>query len=192
MRIVAGRFRGRQVELSPHSDARPTSERAREALFSILGARVDGAQVLDLFAGSGALGFEALSRGARNVLFVESDRASADRILDSAKRLACGRDEVEVWPFPVARALDRLQRERRSFGIIVADPPWNAPTGLGEALRAERLLAPGGTFALELGFDGRGDPAAALPGEGWSIRRWGRVGFALRTAAEAPAEPSKD
>ena len=87
LRIVSGRLRGRRLRVSPDPALRPTSNRVREALFNILGQDLSGFDVLDLFAGSGALGFEALSRGARRVVFVESNPETASALRRSAEDL---------------------------------------------------------------------------------------------------------
>ena len=108
MRVVAGLYRGRRLQAPPGRSTRPTSDRVREALFSILGPAVEGARVLDLFAGSGALGIEALSRGAAEAVFVESDPRAAAAIRGNLKTLdASGRVHARD-----ALALVRVRRIR--------------------------------------------------------------------------------
>ncbi len=148
MRIIAGRFRGRRLQAPAWDGLRPTSDKLRETLFNVLGARVPGARVLDGYAGTGAVGLEALSRGAAHATFVERDRRAADLIAANAE--ACGLDRprdytVERGAFvTVARRLDR-----GSFDLVVLDPPYEA-TGLEEALDAARpLLSDGGLLVLE-------------------------------------------
>jgi 16S rRNA (guanine966-N2)-methyltransferase len=145
IRIVAGEFRGRRLAVGP--GVRPTTERAREALFSILGEDVRGAKVLDAAAGSGALGFEALSRGAREVSFVEANRRTAT-ILE-ANAAALGRtDDVRVFARTVAGFL-RLDRPE-GFDVVFFDPPWADPV-IGELDGLWKTLVPGGTFVVERG-----------------------------------------
>ena len=124
MRIIAGKWRGRILETPPGLVTRPTSDRARETLFSMLSSRLgsfDDLRVADLFAGSGALGFEALSRGVASVTFVESNRKAAEVIRRNAERLGT---EVRVISGS-ALALPRSQ----SFDLILADPPYAAGSG---------------------------------------------------------------
>ncbi|MDQ1289591.1 MAG: rRNA (guanine966-N2)-methyltransferase [Actinomycetota bacterium] len=121
-RIIAGAARGRRLQTPPGDGTRPTSDRVREAVFSALDARgaVDGARVLDLFAGSGALGLEAASRGAVDVVLVDSSR----RAVDTARRnvLAVGESGVSVVHSPVLRYLGRSPGEPRD--LVFLDPPY--------------------------------------------------------------------
>ncbi|MBP7677287.1 MAG: 16S rRNA (guanine(966)-N(2))-methyltransferase RsmD [Thermoanaerobaculia bacterium] len=143
IRIVAGEYRGRRLGVGP--GVRPTTERAREALFSILGDRVRGARVLDAAAGSGALGFEALSRGAASAVFVEADRRVA-RTLEANVALVGAGDRAVVVARPVAAFL-RIDRPS-GFDLVFFDPPWAEPVAseLGGLWSA---VSPGGTFVLE-------------------------------------------
>jgi 16S rRNA (guanine966-N2)-methyltransferase len=102
---------------------RPTPARVKEALFSILGGRLAGARVLDLYAGSGALGFEALSRGAAHVTFVEADARTAKLIAETARRLGIG-ERTALVVAPAERATARLPG---TFDLVLADPPYAAP-----------------------------------------------------------------
>lgn len=141
-RIVAGAAKGRRLTV-PSRGTRPTSERAREALFNSLRAHVevDGAHVLDLFAGSGAVGLEALSRGAATVTFVESDRRAADVVQRNVA--AVGLPGARLVRRPVAAYL-QTDPDRR-FGLVFADPPYDlADDRLAEVLE---LLACGGWLA---------------------------------------------
>ncbi len=104
--ITGGTLRSRRVSTPPGQAVRPTPARVKEALFSILAHRVDEARVLDLFAGSGALGFESLSRGAAHVTFVEKHRPTAHALTESAKTLGVA-ERVEVIAAPVERAVRR-------------------------------------------------------------------------------------
>lgn len=130
LRVVAGTHRGRRLQSPPGRSTRPTSDRVREALFSILGPRVEGAAVLDLFAGSGALGIEALSRGAASVTFVESDRRAAATI--EANLAALG-ERAEIAP---RDALDWLRRPPAgsAFALVLLDPPYDSAVRLAAPL----------------------------------------------------------
>jgi 16S rRNA (guanine966-N2)-methyltransferase len=145
IRIVAGALRGRRLAIGP--GVRPTTERAREALFSILGERVRGARVLDAAAGSGALGFEALSRGARSVVFVEADRRVARVIGANAEGTGLA-ERVTIRASTVATFLGTGRPG--PFDLVFFDPPW-ADAVAGELEGLWRLVVPGGLFVVERG-----------------------------------------
>ena len=123
MRVIAGRFRSRSIWAPPGSDTRPTSDRLRETIFNVLAPVIDGANFLDLYAGSGAVGIEALSRGAASVTFVESNKKAARAIRDNLASLAitAGADIVEQ---PAARSIAQLAAAKRIYDIIFLDPPY--------------------------------------------------------------------
>jgi 16S rRNA (guanine966-N2)-methyltransferase len=131
VRVVAGEFRGRVLRAPPGLRTRPTGDRVREALFSIL-ADVTGARVLDLYAGSGALGIEALSRGAASATFVERDARAAATVERNLASLG-----LEA---PILRqdALRFLARAEGTFDLVFCDPPYDSPSRLAGSL-AERL-----------------------------------------------------
>ena len=119
VRIIGGQWRSRLVKFPPAAQLRPTPDRVRETLFNWLGQRVDGLSCLDLFAGSGALGFEALSRGASRVVMVDSDRAIAAALRESARELGAAGAEV------VQRdALEFLGAGGEKFDLAFVDPPY--------------------------------------------------------------------
>jgi 16S rRNA (guanine966-N2)-methyltransferase len=136
MRVVAGAYKGRRLHSPTGSDTRPTADRVREALFSILGD-IGGARVLDLYAGSGALGIEALSRGASEVIFVESGRRAADAI--RANLRAVGEPDAIIWVGDALAYLRRADAEA-PFDLVFADPPYSSATQVGE--RLSELLPP--------------------------------------------------
>jgi 16S rRNA (guanine966-N2)-methyltransferase len=154
MRVVAGTARGRALVAPPGSRTRPTTDRVREAIFNALGSRraVEGARAVDLYAGSGALGVEALSRGADHVTFVDRDRAAARAI---RRNLAvCGvADRATVVVAPVERWLAGPARGDR-FDLAFCDPPYafdgwvdllaSLPAGLVVAEAAGPVARPGG------------------------------------------------
>jgi 16S rRNA (guanine966-N2)-methyltransferase len=147
MRVIAGAHKGRRLVAPAGSATRPTSDRVREALFSILGDRVHDARVLDLFAGSGALGIEALSRGARQATFVDNAPAAVTVI----RRNLEGVEGAEVVRRD-ARAFLRTARENgRQYDLVFLDPPYRQAATLGRVL-AEALpsvVAPGGMVVSE-------------------------------------------
>lgn len=149
MRVIGGRFGGLTLYGPKGLETRPTSDRAREALFNILGAKVTGARFLDLYAGTGAVGIEALSRGAAAVTMVES--ASVELIRKNLARLphAAGAQLTHVIRGGVEQAARTLCQRGERYDIIFADPPWDA--GLeGETLRAAApLLEEEGVLILE-------------------------------------------
>jgi len=143
VRVLAGRWKGRRLDAG--SGARPTSSRARGALFDILGERVGGSRVLDLYAGSGAVGIEAVSRGARSAVLVETDAAPVRRAIE---RLG-GAGEVEVLDRPVREALAVLVRLGERFDLVFVDPPYAEASDAAELARCADLLAPGGLLVLQ-------------------------------------------
>ncbi len=145
MRIVAGRHKGRRLRAPAGADTRPTADRVREALFSILGS-VDGLRVLDLYAGSGALGLEALSRGARSATFVESARPALTAI--QANLEATG-DKAEIVAADVIRWLGAAAG--REFDLVFCDPPYDAAAEIAQKLTEllPRVAAPQALIVTE-------------------------------------------
>ena len=168
MRIVGGDFGGRRLKV-PRTDAvRPTQDSVREALFSMLGAAVAGADFLDLFAGSGAVGLEALSRGAKSATFVELNRRHLAVVRENAAELAAGRDARFV---AADCARDLASYSGPGFDIVFSDPPYAlaADTGFAPALAAavERgVVRPGGLFVAEMAA---AQGADSVPG--WELVR---------------------
>jgi 16S rRNA (guanine966-N2)-methyltransferase len=156
VRVIAGRWKGRKLAVP--SGARPTASRAREALFSMLQDTVPGARVLDLYAGSGAVGLEASSRGASRVVLVEERGGAIARSLD---RLRTEPAEVTLLAEAVPRALEKLRSAGERFDLIFCDPPYRSEPAAGLAGTITGLLAPGGVFVLQRD---RGDPAPELDG----------------------------
>jgi len=125
MRVIAGSARGRRLKAPAGWKVRPTSDRVKEAVFDIVGSRrsLSGAVVLDLFAGSGAVGIEALSRGASRVLFVEWSRTARRVLAENLCR--CGLDERgDIWPLPARRALAQCAAQGCKFQFAFIDPPY--------------------------------------------------------------------
>ena len=181
MRIIAGAWRGRPLLAPPGRATRPTSDRAREGLFSMLASRLgsfEGLTVADLFAGSGALGLEALSRGAAHCLFVEKDRAAADALRANLEKLGAS-DRADIRVQPVEHALPPAP----PVDLILADPPYGA--GLAQAA-LDRIgqggwLAPGGWLSIETGpGESLAVPPALRPE---AERRFGKAKLTLLSAA---------
>lgn len=176
LRVVGGAWRGRRVAIPEHPGLRPTPDRVRETLFNWLAPQVAGARCLDAYAGTGALGLEALSRGAASCVFIESDAALARAIEAAARTLGAA-----VTVLRGASPLAWRDLEGR-FDLVFLDPPFNGD-GLTQALAAlPPYLAPGHRVYLE--YAAAAPPA--LPA-GWRLlkaKRAGAVGYAL---ARAPA-----
>ena len=148
MRVVAGTYGGRRLTTPKGTATRPTSDRVREALFSILDAAVDGARVLDLYAGSGALGIEALSRGAANVTFVDS---AAPAIAAIERNLAALGATAEVRRADALRFLGGARAQGRQYDLVLLDPPYALAARLGPELTEALapVLAAGATVVSE-------------------------------------------
>lgn len=148
MRIIAGALKRREILVPPGRTVRPTTDRTREAMFNLVEHRLDleDADVLDLFAGSGSLAFEALSRGARSAVLVERDRAAMRTLRDNARRLGL-EDACMTVQSDVALWLSRFSGG--GFDLILADPPYDYADLASLPARAIRRLNPGGLFVLE-------------------------------------------
>jgi len=147
VRIVGGEARGRPLRAVPGRSTRPTSDRVRQSLFDALGQRCDGLRVLDLFAGTGALGLEALSRGARSATLVDEDKNACAVALRNAESLGYG-DRCRVVREDVFRAVPRLDGP---YDLVFSDPPYATRTTrpVLELLADAGLLAEGGRAVLE-------------------------------------------
>lgn len=169
LRIIGGEWRGRRIRFPDEGGIRPTPDRVRETLFNWLMAKIPGSRCLDLFAGSGALGLEALSRGALHATFVERDHGNASSLRETATRLAPGRATVHE-----ADALAWLAGPPEAFDVVFLDPPFTA----GLLAEAMRLLEARGWLAADA-FVYVEMPAKAgdlvLPAA-WRAHRSGRAG----------------
>lgn len=186
MRILGGTFKGRELPTLAGDGCRPAMAKVREALCNMLAARgmaFEGARVLDVFAGSGSLGFEALSRGAKYVRFVESNKALAARIADNARRLGVPPLRVAA---PVSDAMKIFARPpSEPFDLVFVDPPYGRDLFLPvlESMTASGWLAPGAFLAAEV--------EKSLLIEGWPAvlgleadRLYGQTRILLWTTAE--------
>jgi 16S rRNA (guanine966-N2)-methyltransferase len=169
VRIIGGRLRGRRIDVTDAPGLRPTPDRVRETLFNWLTPYIAGARVLDLFAGTGALGLEAASRGAASVKLVEQQRLVLTALRDVLQRVPV--PEVQLV---AADALSFLATDTAQYDLILLDPPFDAGllTPALEAIARHQRLAPGGYCYVEQPRD------AALPAlpQGWTVHRSGRAG----------------
>ena len=166
MRIIAGRYRSRPLTAPKGMTTRPTLDQTREALFNILQGRVEGAVFLDLFAGTGAVALEAVSRGAARAVLCDQSRAACACIRENIRRLDCA-ESARLLEMPAERAIPLLQRENAQFDLIYLDPPYAVDlTPVLAALRGASLLAPGGLVIAEHGADTQPQPPA-----GWRLSR---------------------
>ena len=184
MRIIGGSARGRRIK-SPPGRVRPTADRVREALFSILGADLPGTRFLDLFAGSGAVGLEALSRGADYVEFVEENPARANAIRSHLREFGWS-DRARVLSMPARKY---LEQNRASFDIIFVDPPY-AGHQLKETARSlvsMKALPDDGILVLE--HPSSSEPEVSdLPTHWVKIYRYGDSALSVYRPLEDEAE----
>ena len=167
MRVIAGQAKGRELVAPKGMRVRPTSDRVRQSLMDILAPWTVGRVWLDLFAGTGAVGIEALSRGARRVVFVENDRRALSALEANLRRTGL-MDGADVRRLSVAQALPALAAEGWSFDVIFADPPYER--GLVDEtvsrVGSMSLLAPGGLLVVQ--HSSRERPVAP---SGWRVVR---------------------
>jgi len=155
MRVIAGKFRSRQLKSLRGTALRPTSDRLRETLFNVIADRVEGSRFLDVFAGTGAVGIEALSRGAREVLFIENHRPAAALIEKNLESLGL-RAEARVVALDALHGLERLAAEAaaqpKDYDIVFLDPPYAAAEDYRRVLAflgASSLLSEGSLVIAE-------------------------------------------
>lgn len=150
MRIIAGEFRSRRIEAPQGMSTRPTLDKVREAVFSSLGGSFDGGLVLDLYAGSGANGLEALSRGFDKAVFVDNDRRAVAAIRRNISALDV-KDRTRILSCADFRALDLLKEEKLQFDLIYMDPPYAKQKNreILEKISAYELIAENGMAVIE-------------------------------------------
>lgn len=188
MRIVGGEFKGRAIKAPRGRQTRPTSDRVREALFNILGERVVGSRIADCFAGTGAVGLEALSRGAHHVDFFESAREARRILQGNVERLAVT-DRVQLVGSPLPRAL----ADRGPWDMVFMDPPWTR--GLAapvvDALNQAERLAPGACVIIEerVGHEGTVEEWAGRQMKMFDRRVYGDTALVFLTPA-VDADPT--
>jgi 16S rRNA (guanine966-N2)-methyltransferase len=170
MRIIAGSRKGARIFAPRGRETRPTGDRIREAVFNLIGP-VDGAEVLDVFAGSGALGLEALSRGAAHATFVESDRAAAEVIARNVDKLDLA--GATVVREDAARKLAADAAAGKRYDLVLIDPPYRMLSRFLPSLATHlpAIVAPGGLVVVE--SDAKEEPELPLPKR--TSRRYGSV-----------------
>jgi 16S rRNA (guanine966-N2)-methyltransferase len=177
MRIIAGSRKGARIFAPKGRETRPTGDRVREAAFNLIGP-VDGMEVLDLYAGSGAMGLEALSRGAAHATFVEADREAAQTILRNLEKL--GLDNAIVLREDAARRLATGAASGRRYDLVLIDPPYRMLSGVLPMLAANlpAVLAPDGLVVVE--SDSHEEPE--LPLAKRTSRRYGSARVTVFTS----------
>ena len=176
MRIIAGSRKGARIFAPKGLDTRPTADRVREAAFNLLGpGAAEDATVLDLFAGSGAMGLEALSRGASHVTFVESDREACRTINRNLDKLAL--DHATVLCQDALTALRADARQGTRYDLVLLDPPYKRFSSLEKAMIRDlpEIVAPGGTLLVETAAEEEPD----LPLAKRTTRRYGSARLTL-------------
>lgn len=191
MRVITGSAKGRRLKTTAARGTRPTADRVKEAIFSMLESRIalPGARVLDLFAGSGALGIEALSRGAAECVFVEAARPAVRALRENLA--ACGFDRRgQVVTLSVSAAVRRLAKEHARFDGVILDPPYQQDLVAQTLvqLAAARLVAPGGWVLVEHHLD------EAPPEAPWPYltkpHRYGKTAVTLLRVPEERSDPT--
>ena len=149
MRVIAGRYKGRRLQAPTWEGLRPTSDKLRETLFNILAPRLAAARVVDVYAGTGAVGIEALSRGAAHVIFIEHDRRSTALIADNLAM--CGVQQGYTIECGDAAAVLRRMPDTNAFDLVLLDPPYDAdPEMIAHTLsEAGRRTSASGLLVLE-------------------------------------------
>jgi 16S rRNA (guanine966-N2)-methyltransferase len=177
VRVIAGRWGGRRLKAPKgRATTRPTSDRVREAVFSMLGT-VEGEEVLDLFAGTGALGIEALSRGAKRAVFVERDGGALEVLAANLEALGLGTGEAEVRRGDALDALHSARTRAETYDLVLIDPPYRRASDLGRELSVAltSLLAPQARVVVE---SDRRSPLE-LPWEIVKERRYGDTSITI-------------
>ncbi|MCL6590230.1 MAG: 16S rRNA (guanine(966)-N(2))-methyltransferase RsmD [Firmicutes bacterium] len=189
MRIIAGKYRGLLLKGPKHKGLRPTADRVREALFNIIGARIIEADFLDLFAGTGAIGIEALSRGARWVVFTDQSLNSIKLLQENLKIVAADTQWI-ILHSPAESSLMRLAKDSLKFDLIFLDPPFEAVAQLLPqiitAIRDYRLLKENGWLIVE---HPRKTEISALGFTRRLIRSYGDIGLSIfELSSNAPSD----
>ncbi|USS92872.1 16S rRNA (guanine(966)-N(2))-methyltransferase RsmD [Fructilactobacillus ixorae] len=151
MRIISGTYGGRKLQPVPGTKTRPTTDKVRESLFNMIGPYFTGGSFLDLFAGSGAVALEALSRGMQRAVLVDRQFAAVKTIKKNATMVTEPDQEVVVWKLPAERALTRLTEQHEQFEVIFLDPPYAAQQMVKQLAEIQKLqlLKPQGLVICE-------------------------------------------
>lgn len=181
MRVVAGEFRGRRLDSIEGLDVRPTSDKVKESLFNILGSSVIDSIFLDLFGGTGGIGIEALSRGAKHVVFIDSGIKSIKVLKGNLDKLNI-KDNAEVFHTDYSTAISKLYKYKRKFDIIFVDPPYRV--GIAESALEEidknLILTESGIIVVE--HDSRDEmPQRVGKLYKYRIKQYGSTGLSFYT-----------
>ncbi|MBU1926638.1 MAG: 16S rRNA (guanine(966)-N(2))-methyltransferase RsmD [Gammaproteobacteria bacterium] len=170
LRIVAGQWRGRKIQFIDAEGLRPTPNRVKETLFNWVAPMIQEATILDIFAGSGSLGFESLSRGAKKVIFVEINPKAIKQLKSNCELLRC-QDRIELLHM---RAEDYLEKTQETFDLIFLDPPYHHHLiePCAEIISRRKLLNPGGYLYIESEY---AIETEKLPGQ-WEIKKQKKAG----------------
>lgn len=191
MRVIAGRWRGRRLFPPRDRSIRPMTDRVRQAVFDILTTRLefDGIEVLDLFSGSGSLGLEALSRGARHITFIENSRDAIDILRKNIQSLGCEAEST----IHQADVFWYLNHATHPFDLVLLDPPYRLSSldELPQAVSASGVVRPGTFVVMEYGRDSA--VPAPIPEEGAIRRSFGQTGVLMfRIPASTTVSPGRD
>ena len=150
MRVISGSAKGRPLKAVPGMGTRPTTDKVKEALFSMIGPYFDGGEALDLFAGTGGLGIEALSRGMDRAVFVDADRKAIETVSSNAKA-AKVEERSEIYRSDAVLALKAMAKRERSFDLVFLDPPYRMKDvpDLLQFMDANAMLRDGATVVVE-------------------------------------------
>ena len=182
MRIIGGEDRGKHLAGPSDNSIRPTPGIVREALFNIFQDRIEGSHFLDLYAGTGAVGFEALSRGAASVTLVESSQEAVKILRENLKRLTRSH-QVSIRTASAPAQVRAYEREQKSFDLIFLDPPYDLP-GMPIQL-VEPILAQGGVVIHQRPYQkGVGDPFKGTSLVRYDLRKYGKSELSFWASAE--------
>ena len=152
MRIIGGEFRGRKIKQPEFETVRPTKDRIREAVFNMIAGKTNGSLVLDLFAGSGAYGLEALSRGAARAVFVEKDKRCSRIIEENLRTLGIEEEEKDIIIIKdTFDFIENIEKTRKGFDLIFSDPPYNKGMAKKILIKVNQydILNPSGLLIIE-------------------------------------------
>lgn len=189
MRVIAGQAKGRPLKAVPGQTTRPTTDKVKEAMFSIIGPYFEGDKVLDWFAGTGGLGIEALSRGAGDAVFIDINAKSVETIRRNLEAAGFG-DRAEVYKLDARKAFSVLARKGAAFDLVFLDPPYrmNDCDELLLGLSARGLVADGALAVVEHGAD----VAYAEMFGGFRLRRHARYGETALSVYRYDASEEQD
>ncbi|KEO81938.1 16S rRNA (guanine(966)-N(2))-methyltransferase RsmD [Tumebacillus flagellatus] len=203
MRVISGEFRGRRLAAVPGQNTRPTTDKVKESMFNIIGPYFEGGTALDLFAGTGGLGLEALSRGIEKAVFIDSDHRAISVVRENARTLGISQARAEIFKNDARRALDALAARGMKFDLVFLDPPYKL-TGLYEELILKMqeldLLEPRAYVIAEHAADVK-LPDAYGKLSRWRLAEYGEIGISFyeleaaetgEAGAEGDAETDED